>query len=219
MKYKPVARSQQPVGRGRENPVSHSLPATGYQLPANRGFTLVETLVAITLLSVAIVAPMTLTTRSLGSSYYARDQMIASHLAQEAIESVRHLRDGNILKIAKGTLVGLLDGIPSLAGEAFTIDTRDDSAVPCPGGNCPALQSDGQVYAYESNAYRQGGSPGNPSWTKTKFTRSVTVNAVGGGSDEVRVAVTVSWRTEGLNERSVVVTENMYKWVEEGSAE
>ena len=59
----------------------------------SRGFTLIETLVAVSLLAVVIVAPMSLTTQSLSSAYYARDQMTAFHLAQEAIESVRSVRD------------------------------------------------------------------------------------------------------------------------------
>ena len=48
-----------------------------------RGFTLIETLVAISLLMVAIVAPMSLTARSLATAYYARDQITAFHLAQK----------------------------------------------------------------------------------------------------------------------------------------
>ena len=75
-------------------------PKTWNLAPASRGMTLIETLVAISILAVAIVAPMTLTMQSLSSAYYARDQVVASNLAQEAIESVRAVRDGNILRIA-----------------------------------------------------------------------------------------------------------------------
>src|SRR3989338_11299272 len=42
---------------------------------ASRGFTLIETMVAIALLTISIVAPMSLTTQSLASAYYARDQI------------------------------------------------------------------------------------------------------------------------------------------------
>ena len=64
------------------------------------GMTLIETLVAITILTVAIVSPMSLTMQSLSASYYARDQVIAFNLAQEAIESLRARRDANILHIS-----------------------------------------------------------------------------------------------------------------------
>src|SRR3989338_503600 len=72
------------------------------------GFTLIETLVAISLLTVAIVVPMSLVTKSLSTAYYARDQVTAFHLAQEAIEIVRHVRDNNILMNAQGTPTDLL---------------------------------------------------------------------------------------------------------------
>ena len=66
------------------------------------GFTLLETLVAITLLTIAIVAPMSLTTQALGSAYYARDQITASYLAQEGLEAVRSVRDANIISNSLG---------------------------------------------------------------------------------------------------------------------
>ena len=61
----------------------------GLTLRTTRGFTLVETLAAITLIMVAIVAPMGLTVQSLSVAYYARDQITASNLAQEGIEAVK----------------------------------------------------------------------------------------------------------------------------------
>ncbi|MEK7156326.1 MAG: prepilin-type N-terminal cleavage/methylation domain-containing protein, partial [Patescibacteria group bacterium] len=70
------------------------------KLKTTAGFTLVETLVAVMLLSVAVVAPMSLAARSLGSAYYARDQITAFYLAQEAIEALRSIRDSQILLIA-----------------------------------------------------------------------------------------------------------------------
>src|SRR4051812_30812476 len=104
-----------------------------------RGFTLIETLVAIALLTIAIVAPMTLTTQSLAGAYYARDQVTAFFLAQEAIESVRSIRDNNVLSTALGTPTDLLSGIPAVDGRPFTVDAH---TVPvtmelCTGGNCP----------------------------------------------------------------------------------
>ncbi len=62
-----------------------------------RGFTLIETLVAVSLLVIAIVAPMSLVSQALTTAYYARDQVAAYSLAQDGIESVRAVRDGNLL--------------------------------------------------------------------------------------------------------------------------
>ena len=197
-------------------------------MPRTRAFTLIETLVAISLLTIAIVAPMSLTTQSLASAYYARDQITASYLAQEAIEGVREVRDGNILQNSQGTSVDLLAGIPSTSGQPFTVDTRNTSVPPsygmslCTGqaqgtppvATCSPLQLDptGTFYGYGSG-------------TDSQFTRTVTTcfiqpdgtcsgNTV---TDEIRVTATVSWKTGGLQVRTITLTENLYRWVNDGS--
>lgn len=172
-----------------------------------RGFTLIETMIAISLLTIAIVAPMTLTMQSLQTAYYARDQITASNLAQEAIESVRSIRDGNILNNAEGgTTVNLLNGIP--IGSNFTIDARTNITQTCNSGVCLPLQTDGNLYGYQSG------------WTNTNFIRTVLATYVPGPgvSDEIRVSVTVTWQTGKLKSKSFTLYENMYRWVADGSA-
>ncbi|MBV9159304.1 MAG: prepilin-type N-terminal cleavage/methylation domain-containing protein [Candidatus Kaiserbacteria bacterium] len=190
----------------------------------NKGFTLIETLVAISLLAVAIVAPMSLVAQSLSSAYYARDQVTAFNLAQEGIEAVRAVRDGNILANALNNAgVGLLAGIP--IGQDFTIDAREtlasDAIQTCATNPCPPLQTDGTLYGYadgdRSNQSR------DPNWTNTNFTRTLTATYAGpagvnGGHDEIRVAVTVTWITRGSQRRSFTIYENMYRWVNDGAA-
>ena len=193
----------------------------------NRGFTLVETLVAVTLLSVAITAPMTLTTKSLAAAYFARDHVTAFHLSQEAIESVRHVRDHNILLTALGTPTDLLAGIPDTVGGAFTVDTRNDSMTACtdtgtyPPDGCPPLSTNGELYGYSTGGEAscgEGVTPGtNNCWAPTRFTRVVRASFVGGSPDEVRITVVVSWRSGTFQSRSVTISENLYRWVEDGS--
>ena len=57
------------------------------------GFTLVEALVAISILMIAVASPMLLAQKSLSSATLSKDQMIASFLAQDAIETIRNIRD------------------------------------------------------------------------------------------------------------------------------
>lgn len=188
-----------------------------------RGMTLIETLVAISILGVAIVAPMSLTMQSLAAAYYAKDQITASHLAQEAVESVRALRDGNILIIAINsagapcTPMTILCGIP-VGTEAspvnFMIDSTDtgiDAVERCDAdgtGECDALQTDGELYGYDAG------------WTDTPFTRAVHVEYVGDDEEEIRVTSTVTWRSRAFQDiRTYTITENLYKWIDDGSAE
>lgn len=174
----------------------------------SRGMTLIETLVAIVILTVAIVAPMSLTLQSLSASYYARDQVVAFNLAQEAIESVRAIRDGNILRVAlNGESVSLLDGIT--IGGPFTIDTRKtnepDKGITSCTGTCPVLQTDGDLYGYEAG------------WDETPYTRTVNVEYVDAQQDEIRIGVEVSWDAGTAQRRTITIYENLHRWVEDSS--
>ncbi len=186
----------------------------GFPHPAHRGFTLVETLVAVMLLSIAVVAPMTLAAKSLSSAYYARDQITAFYLAQEAIEALRSIRDQQILIIAQNP-----SGAPDIFGliphdnSAFIIDAREiDSAstIAACSGTCPPLQTDGALYGYDICA---DGS------CDTYFVRTARAHYVGASQDEIRVTVTVTWQTGSIRERTFSISENLYRWVEDGSSQ
>jgi len=88
----------------------------------NKGFTLIETLVAVSILMISIAGPLTIAQRSLKASIYAKDQVTASFLAQDMIEQIK--RD-------KGT-----NGFDTWATTAST--------AYCSTGNCTLyIQGDG----------------------------------------------------------------------------
>ena len=179
----------------------------------DKAFTLIETLVAISFLTIAIIAPMSVATQSLAAAYYARDQVTAFHLAQEAIETVRHVRDGNILLNAQGVQTDLHNRIP--IDSLFVLDTRNDAMIQCTGGVCPPLKTDGLFYAYGPVGTTDIYS--TPSgWVETRFTREVLVTYVD-APDEIRVSATVRWKTSRYQERSFTLTENLYRWVDDGT--
>ena len=62
----------------------------------NQGFTIIETLVAITILMIAIAGPLTIANKALLASLDAKNVMIASNLAQESLEYVKNLKDNNV---------------------------------------------------------------------------------------------------------------------------
>ena len=189
---------------------------------AQSGFTLIETLVAITLLTVAITEPISLTTQSLESAYYARDQITAFYLAQEAIEAVRSVRDAQILQItqtANASSINIFGPIP-LSDQLFRIDARQTDStkaiVKCSeddlsGGACIPLETDGTLYGYPSG----GEDPSQ--WTATNITRTVKAHIDGSGQDEIRITVTVTWQTGAFQSRSFSISENLYRWVQDGS--
>ncbi len=200
------------------------------------GFTLIETMAAIALLMLAILPPMELASQSLTAAYYSRDQITASYLAQEGIEIVRAVRDGNIIAIAQGnSSVNIFDHIPygTTAANAplFTVDSTQvtTSAIDeCQNNVCPPLQTNGTVYAYWPSCEPSPGgngygiwtttdcAPGSNSsgWTDTNFTRSIKAYLLNSSNqDELRVSVTVVWKQGLFQNQSVTINEDLYRWV------
>lgn len=166
-----------------------------------KGFTLVETLVAISILMVSIVGPMYSVFQAVQTTYIARDQLIATSLAQEGVEYIRNTRDSNYLYNLghPSGMVNWMNGLaPCTGGNTCMVDaTNTQAPTTCAASCLPLVVSATNLYAYGSG-------------TTTRFTRSVNINTV--SANEVVVLVTVSW----INARvpySVVVTEHLYNWL------
>lgn len=67
------------------------------------GFTLIETFVAIVVLTIAVLGPMTLLSRALQDSRYIRDEIIATFLAQEGVEQAIDFRNQGTLNSEEKT--------------------------------------------------------------------------------------------------------------------
>ena len=63
----------------------------------NKGFTIIESLVAIAILATVIIGASAAVSSGLSSYIFSKDQIIAFYLAQEGFEELRNIRDENAL--------------------------------------------------------------------------------------------------------------------------
>ncbi|MCB9805848.1 prepilin-type N-terminal cleavage/methylation domain-containing protein [Candidatus Nomurabacteria bacterium] len=179
------------------------LKIKNYKNSKQRGFTILETLVAIFILVLSITGPMVFAQSGLRASFQSRDQITAFYLAQDVIETVKNIRDDNAID-GDDWLVGLVGAGKCSSSNPCMIDTTESSptAVSC-GSTCPALNIvddvNGIKYTYS------GGS-------ESRFTRTTYINQI--SNDEAEVVVEVEWITPvRVGRNRIVVQENIYNWV------
>jgi prepilin-type N-terminal cleavage/methylation domain-containing protein len=174
-----------------------------------KGFTLVETLVAIFILVLSITGPMSAASSSLQASFIARDQVVAFYLAQDVFEFIKNFRDREALSGEdwKDTLNSCI----SSTGMQCNIDSFNSAFLPnCGNGSltsdpdslkCPNLEVDGNGM-YVANGDSQ-----------SKFKRVMFINDV--TPDETEITVVIEWTTNTFltPRRRIVVQENIYDWL------
>jgi prepilin-type N-terminal cleavage/methylation domain-containing protein len=197
-----------------------------------KGFTLIETLVAISILMISITGPMVFAAQGLQASMYARDQITAFYLAQDAVETVRNIRDNYAL--------WLQGGIPTdhWIGEAIREEcvnyAVDDNKV-CEVDSTVNFEWDwdgGFVAPYDQTAgpYRKpinipikecsSTDPcrvkqktdftyGYGVGTDTKYVREVVMTEI--DPDQILIEVTVRWTTNGAAQKEFTVKENIFQ--------
>lgn len=215
--------------------------AKSSSVKSKRGFTLIETLVAISILLVAITGPLSVIATSLRSSYFSRDEITASYLAQEPIEFIRNMRDQNGLRNDVDN--SWLDGIVSdlITGQTYINDpgsraiklnlVRNNGKFefrPCDSLGCIVKYDDvtGIYGAVDTTTTITvgGGSSSHTISTvnsvpQSVFFRDVYINQVESdvnpidesSNREILITVVVSWRT-GVLAHNIVVSERLFNW-------
>lgn len=175
-----------------------------------KGFTLVETLVAITIVLLAVMGPFQLVKDSLLASYTARDQLIAIALAEEGLEQVRSIRDDNYLYVlavpssTRDWLYGLTASPDCFSTNGCLVDPLGSTVASQCGSTCTNL------YLKSTGVYTNNPVSGD---TVTKFVRKVKLDLVDGARDKtIKVTVTVTYTTAHVP-FTVTVTDYLYNWL------
>ncbi|MDP2593588.1 MAG: hypothetical protein Q8P52_03005 [bacterium] len=173
-----------------------------------RGFTFIETFVAITILLLLIGAPLSIAERGIITAVYSQDQVTAYYLSQEAVEFIRNLRDKNILD-GKSWLSGL-EG-KCLASECGIDVTASDQGNEKQIFKCSESgKSCNLAFNPETGIYGHR-SVNNQDWYASSFKRKVVVNELSIGK-EAQIIVTMAWKTGTLEEKTFTITENIFSW-------
>jgi type II secretory pathway pseudopilin PulG len=167
------------------------------------GFTVVETLVAISILSLSVVATFTAVQSGIQSSILVKDQITAFYLAGEAVEYVKGIRDDNTLLTLSGTATPWLTGIPveCSTGRACIIDSFSfpKQVTACSGswGTCENVRYLASIGAFGHDA----------SWPATIFKREIKYTQI--SADEIRLTVRIAWVTRGAS-KVFEITESLF---------
>ena len=188
--------------------------------PKGGGFTLVETLVAVSIFTMSVLTLIIILSQGITSINYAKRKIIAGYLAQEGIEYIKNIRDTNVIS-ASTAPVGwaafktqtancfstdgcyLDDNLLFTGGSSVTVKNLPYNACPAAPSSCPQLLYDLGV---NSNG-RYNYSSGSPSG----FTRKITASLI--NSDEIKVTSDVSW-VQGSGTQHIIFSENLFNWIE-----
>lgn len=163
------------------------------------GFTLIETLVAITILSAAVAGPMVLSIKNIGTASVSQNQLVAFYLGQEVLEYARNVRDTNLINESADWLGGL-ENCKISGSVGCYVDVKNNTVNNCGTAACSnRLKFDGTNYNYASG-------------DNTAFIRTVKIeNPVGSNSDEAKVSVSIRW-TGKYGEKTTNLQDNIYNW-------
>lgn len=169
----------------------------------NKGFTLIETLVAVGILGLVISSVAGLLQISLRLAADYKQTLAAGMLAQEGLELVRYKRDSNRLKDASGIPTNWMNEL---------------LPTPCQASNgCEAVMNSGTgvvtFTAYAANDLRLDAATGIFNYTSgspTGFKRRIVINNL--AANEVRVTVTVTWPGIFTSFKTIQVQDNLLDW-------
>jgi|SRR3989344_1948037 len=157
-----------------------------WQNKKNKGFTLLETIVAVGLIVVGLVSALSLVVSSLFYITNVQDRLVTANLIAEGIEVVRNIRDNNWLGNQSWNN-GLTDGDYQVAYDSTSLSS---------GSNPLLFDSNTGLYNYASGA-------------PTSYVRIVSITNL--SAYEIKVLSTVTWQRRGITYNNSA-EDHLFNW-------
>ncbi len=160
---------------------------------SNCGFTLMETLVGITLLASVVIGPVTFLTTGFTNIKTAEDRLTGLYLAQEGLEFVRAIRDYNVI-------TGNINWRAGLTANTYKMDFDDPGlSFYVVSGGQPLLYNDATgIYSYNNGV-------------ESKFRRWIQITN-GATPDDFLATVFVEWKGGSVT-KTIQLSIRFYKWL------
>ncbi len=156
------------------------------------GQLMIESMIAMSILVVAIFSIFAFISRSISLNRVVSDQYVASYLAAEGIEIVRNIIDTNLMPPhCRAWNSGLA---------LFEAEAEYDSPALLPVSGEPLKFDDASgLYGYGSGE-------------KTRFYRTLELENIGNPISELRVNSLVKWTGRGNSKNQVNIEDHFYNW-------
>ena len=151
------------------------------------GFTLLETIVAVGVITVGLIAVLVLINGSLFYVSLIKDRLVAANLNSEGLEVVRNIRDNNWLQNLAWNN-GLSDGDYNIVYNSLSLSSYADIEL--------LIDASNGLYNYSS------GSPSG-------FKRKISIANLSGY--ELQVISAITWQRKGINYTNSA-EEHLFNW-------
>lgn len=189
------------------------------KIKINKGFTLIETMVAVFILMIAINAFFGLIAGSIFNARYAKNEITANYLAQEAMDYIRNDRDTVAFQQMNSgggwaNFISRYDTNGCFSGNGCIVEPSIGTVVACSGAlgggfgslPCPIFRYDESGNNANKDFYTYIPNVGVPSNFKRQVIMYQNANI-----DELDIKVTVEWQNGTLS-RSKTTRMSLLNW-------
>ena len=155
-----------------------------------RGFTLIETLISLLVVSLVLTAATGLIIRTFQATTVSQDRFIATKLASEGIELIKAKRNRNIAANANPWTLNLIGVWEVDSTQRLAITNVGNTFLPA-NIDSPRILCKRTAPALHKGKYAHSCDPGESEPLPGGFTRTVSVTSINAHS--VQVTATVTW--------------------------